>query len=157
MKTMKRIVAESMRMILLAIALALPAYAANADPLPDGYLGRWCFNGSTYEPAETEKDWEACHAGISPSLTSTDGNYMEIRRDGWVGKRYGGQENCKFISIQGAREKIPLADDIGRDVWKGSWRPVLHISVRCTDENTTWKQQMTFKWGRGGTFTIMAR
>jgi hypothetical protein len=131
------------RLLLIAAALLAATAPANADPLPNGYLGRWCFNGNSYEAVDG-KDWETCLDG--------DG-YMEIKRNGWIGH----EENCKFISIKDTREKIPREDDVGRDIWKGAWRPVLHITARCAGEGTTWKLRMTFKWLRGGGFSITER
>ena len=67
-----------MKAILLAAVLALPACAANADPLPDAYLGRWCYGGydedkkaMMYDLVATKKEWKKCREG--------DG-YMEIKR-----------------------------------------------------------------------------
>jgi hypothetical protein len=133
-----------MKKLLMTVALVALTGAAHADPLPDAYLGRWCFNGIGMEEVVTAEEWKTCLAG--------DG-YMEIKRNGWVGH----EENCKFISIKYAREKIPREDVDGRDVWKGAWRPVMHITARCTGEGTTWKKRVTFKWFRGGGFSITDR
>ena len=56
--------------ILLAAVLALPACAANADPLPDAYLGRWCYGGydedkkaMMYDLVATKNEWKKCREG----------------------------------------------------------------------------------------------
>jgi hypothetical protein len=137
------------RLLLIATALLALTGSASADPLPDGYLGRWCANGAhgdgiTYEAVDGKEEWETCLDG--------DG-YMEIKRNGWAGH----EEDCKFISIKATREKIPREDIDGRDVWKGAWRPVLHITARCTGEGTTWTLRTTFGWLRGGGFSRTER
>jgi hypothetical protein len=132
------------RLLLIAAAVLAFTGTANADPLPNAYLGRWCFNGNGFEAVDGN-DWKTCLAG--------DG-YMEIKRNGWIAH----EENCRFISIKHTEEKIPREDVDGRDVWKGAWRPVLHITARCTfEDDTTVKRRMTFKWLRGGGFSITER
>jgi hypothetical protein len=132
------------RLLLIAAALLAFTAPANADPLADGYLGRWCFDGNSAFEAVDETEWEEC--------LKYDG-YMEINRKGWMAH----EENCKFTSIKNTLEKIPHDDEAGRDVWKGAWRPVVHITARCAGEGTTWKLRVTWKWLRGGGFSVTNR
>jgi hypothetical protein len=131
--------ATQMKTTLLATVLALPACAANADSLPDAYLGRWCSDGgNAYESVETEQEWKTCF---------DSDNHLEIKRDGWIRR----EQSCKFISIKHIKEKIPPEDDIGRDIWKGNWRPATRIVARCTGDNDgPWKATMMLRWIRGG-------
>ena len=109
--------------ILLAAVLALPACAANADPLPDAYLGRWCYGGydedkkaMMYDLVATKKEWKKCREG--------DG-YMEIKRTGY--SRH--EEDCTFISVQRAI-KIP------------NTVPVVRIVAQCGGEGATWRDHI---------------
>jgi hypothetical protein len=112
-----------MKAILLAAVLALPACAANADPLPDAYLGRWCYGGydedkkaMMYDPVATKKEWKKCREG--------DG-YMEIKRTGY--SRH--EEDCTFISVKHAT-KIP------------NTVPVVRIVAQCGGEGATWRDHI---------------
>ena len=109
--------------ILLAAVLALPACAANADPLPDAYLGRWCYGGydedkkaMMYDLVATKKEWKKCREG--------DG-YMEIKRTGY--SRH--EEDCTFISVKHA-PKIP------------NTVPVVRIVAQCGGEGATWRDHI---------------
>ena len=112
-----------MKAILLAAVLALPACAANADPLPDAYLGRWCYGGydedkkaMMYDLVATKKEWKKCREG--------DG-YMEIKRTGY--SRH--EEDCTFISVKHAT-KIP------------NTVPVVRIVAQCGGEGATWRDHI---------------
>ena len=130
------------RLLLIATALLALTAPANADSLPDAYLGRWCFNGNGYKSVDSEAEWKACLAG--------DG-YMEIKRDGWVGH----EETCKFISIKNTSEKIPRENEVGRDIWKGSWRPIIYVTARCRFfEDPPWNVRLKIRWFRGGGFSM---
>ena len=112
-----------MKAILLAAVLALPACAANADPLPDAYLGRWCYGGydedkkaMMYDLVATKKEWKKCREG--------DG-YMEIKRTGYSRD----EEDCTFISVKHA-PKIP------------NTVPVVRIVAQCGGEGATWRDHI---------------
>jgi hypothetical protein len=112
-----------MKAILLAAALVLPACAVNADPLPDAYLGRWCYGGydedkkaMMYNLVATKKEWKKCREG--------DG-YMEIKRTGY--SRH--EEDCTFISVKHAT-KIPKTV------------PVVRIVAQCGGEGATWRDHI---------------
>jgi hypothetical protein len=112
-----------MKAILLAAVLALPACAANADPLPDAYLGRWCYGGYDedkkaimYDLVATKKEWKKCREG--------DG-YMEIKRTGY--SRH--EEDCTFISVKHAT-KIP------------NTVPVVRIVAQCGGEGAIWRDHI---------------
>jgi hypothetical protein len=135
---------KMMKVYLLAAVLAFSACAANADPLPDVLLGRWCGVQSDrddgiieYIKAFTKEEWTAC--------LDSDG-YLEIKRDRWEGH----EESCKFISVKHTGEKTPASTKPTRK----DWVPVVRITARCTGEGTTWKKQATFAYGKGAYIRI---
>ena len=117
-----------LKFILLGGSLALQTCAANADPLPSAYLGRWCgvLGGEgKYVLAETEKEWRTCRD------RGPDGDgYVEITRDGF--------EDCKFVSIKhmGTKMSVP---------------PVL-IAARCV--GGTGLLRLIYKYRTGGLLSI---
>jgi hypothetical protein len=87
---------------------------ANADPLPNVYLGHWCFQDETALPVTTEKEREECYV--------RDG-YMEIRRDGYSMH----EQKCKYVSIKHTGEKQPASTKSR----KADWILVIRILARC--------------------------
>ena len=53
-----------MKAILLAAVLVLPPCAANSDPLPDAYLGRWCYGGYDEDKKAMMYDFVATKKGV---------------------------------------------------------------------------------------------
>jgi hypothetical protein len=123
------------KLLLTSIAaLFLATGTVHADPLPDIYLGRWCYHNGGYGMVKTEKEWEACLGG--------DG-YMEIKRYGLA--RH--EEDCKFISVKYTGEKTPASTKPTKE----DWIPVVRITARCVGEDATaWKSRITFKYVKGG-------
>jgi hypothetical protein len=134
------------KLLLTGIAtLFLATGTANADPLPNIFLGRWCHSdggaleGSTnlYLKIEAEREWEVCRDGDK---------YMEITRHGW--KRI--EEDCKFISVKHTGEKTPVSTKPKKE----DWVPVVRITARCHFEDGTAKVRVTFRYVKVGVLLL---
>jgi hypothetical protein len=114
------------RLLLATVAvLVLIAGTAKADPLPNVYLGRWCF---IYETVLIRKE---CH---------NDGA-VEIRRDGYSMH----EQECKYASIKYTGEKSPASTKPRKE----DWIPVVRIVAHCKGEGETWKEQRELRYYKG--------
>src|SRR5262249_55289128 len=127
------------KLLLISIAaLLLATGTAHAAPLPNMFLGRWCYSHGYYNWVTEEEDvtkeeaWEKCRGG--------DG-YLEITRRGWT--RH--EEDCKFISIKYTGEKSPTNTQPSKD----DWVPIVRVTARCSGEGPIWKIRVTFRYVKG--------
>jgi hypothetical protein len=138
MATMKKLLLTGIAVLLLATA------TARADPLPDSYVGRWCWNGNFYEMVRTE---EECHH---------DDPYMEITRHGWTRHWTGHDDSCKFVSIRYTGEKMPMSTQPREE----DWVPVVRIFARCYVKEAggviilTFRERITFRYLKGAWLSI---
>ena len=132
------------KLLTTAATLAVLMTAANADPPPNVFLGRWCLmnNGA---PEGTPGEYAQRKTCLADGM-----EYIDIRRNGskehYVrdveNDAQGGEIECKFVSVTTKPKE------------KG-WVSIVRTNERCTSMNpwfdsNPWTRQVIYKYHKTG-------
>jgi hypothetical protein len=140
-----------MKKILFAMAmLACSLMPAHADPLPQAYIGLWCFEGENWDDIDAlpiEFDGYVNGQLVVRNGTCFDNEvYIKVTPKGYD---LNEDDRCDFVSIKhtGKFEEIPLSKTKYYKI------PYIRTVAKCGGEGTSWIEKREFTYRRGGVFT----
>jgi hypothetical protein len=105
-----------MKGILFVLAFAALSWPAHADPLPEAYLGKWCFLQSVEQIGRQQI--------LSGSKGEECAYYIKISLNGY--ELSPGDDRCKFASIKHTGQKIRIVGSCVGEV--GDWTDKRELS-----------------------------
>jgi hypothetical protein len=116
-----------MKKILFAMVMLVSAFApAHADPLPESYLGLWCFDKDNPYNTSGTSSKDTC-SGIFTSMNVSD---LIITRYGYQSNARGNK--CGFIFIKHTGKKAATSTQARPE----NYIPIIHTMARCIEEGS---------------------